>query len=132
MGERFSFGPYVCVSATLAEYPAPLLKLDVFWVQAEPSVTSIEVRYGTTNPPINLPLSEVDERENRRASQTTVLLAAEFVLNNEMAAKAKADGELKVRLIQSKIPGTDWFPVAVYKAVKQPDGTYQQQLFGGH
>ena len=109
-----------CASAVLASARSGACYLWVLWVEAVPSVTAVELRYGPADESIMLPLSEIDLRESRRAGETTIVFGSTYMWDGGSDLARRLMGVttrrgLEVRLWQAGKPMGAWFPVWIHR-----------------
>jgi len=96
-------------------------RLHLTWIEENPSIDAIEVNYSDTTPSFVSTLSE-EERSSHRADAKAMVhfsTGQQWSKDTQTAAaiaRMANSHQLRVRLLRSSKPITNWFSIAVYSA----------------
>jgi hypothetical protein len=95
-------------------------RLYLYWLENTPSVDGAELRLNKTNSTVIITISVSDAERNMKDSEISVVFAASWIWSNTNSIRKKLENiddvsNLKVRLLRSGKPETDWCPVAFYR-----------------
>ncbi len=94
--------------------------LFVFWIQNVPTIDAVELQFDDKTDSIVIPIPELELKQNQSTAKQTIVFDCELQWESTSALWKNLEllndsKKIKIRLISSNKPVTDWFSVDFYK-----------------